>query len=131
MALKLFFITGIPWVFEVLAWIPTNYPDLVPNWAEHTSYLFKIGNLLNSLRGLIVFIMFVVLQRNVRRHLLLELSKRFPLCFSITQKECTRDFSQLRSSNQNTITNSAEVSFPTSTSEITSSTYTARNQAVA
>lgn len=39
-------------------------------------YLFEVSNLLNSLRGLIVFIMFVLLQRDVRRHLWLWLKKR-------------------------------------------------------
>ncbi len=68
MALKLFFITGIPWVFEFAAWLPFYLTD---NSFLRTNaiYFFEISNLLNSLRGVIIFIIFVVLNRDVRRFL--------------------------------------------------------------
>lgn len=69
MAVKLFFIAGIPWVFEIMAWLPNYLPNVSPVWRRHTIYLFEVSNLLNSLRGVIVFIIFVLLQRDARRHL--------------------------------------------------------------
>jgi len=71
MALKLFFITGIPWVFEVVNWILTvtgHYPS---------NLLFDTANLCNSLRGIIIFFVFVLLQRNVRLHLQLSIEKYY------------------------------------------------------
>lgn len=68
MALKLFFITGVPWIFEIIAWIPQF--SLSGKRSEGNWYnIFEISNLLNSLRGVIVFLVFVVFQRDVRRYL--------------------------------------------------------------
>ncbi len=69
MAIKLFFITGVPWVFEVAAWLPIYLTD-VPTFRTNSQYFFEVSNLLNSLRGVIIFIIFVVLQRDVRRFLM-------------------------------------------------------------
>jgi hypothetical protein len=76
MALKLFFITGIPWVFEIAAWLPIYLNDdslLRTNFV----YVFEITNLLNSLRGVIIFIIFIVLNRDVRRFLWPRLKRIF------------------------------------------------------
>lgn len=77
MAVKLFFIAGIPWVFEIIAWLPSYLPDVSPHWRRHTVYLFEVSNLLNSLRGVIVFIIFVLMQRDARRHIWLRARKLF------------------------------------------------------
>ena len=77
MAVKLFFIAGIPWVFEIIAWLPSYLPDVSPHWRRHTVYLFEVSNLLNSLRGVIVFVIFVLMQRDARRHIWLRLRKLF------------------------------------------------------
>lgn len=69
MALKLFFITGIPWIFEVVNWIFTVTGH------SSSNVLFDVANLCNSLRGVIIFIVFVLLQRNVRLHLQLRIRK--------------------------------------------------------
>ena len=69
MAIKLFFIIGVPWAFEIAAWIPIFLSD-GSSLGNHYIYLFEISNLLNSLRGVIIFIIFIVLQRDVRRYLL-------------------------------------------------------------
>ena len=69
MALKLFFITGIPWIFEVVNWIFTVTGH------SSSNVLFDVANLCNSLRGVIIFIVFVLLQRNVRLHLQLGIRK--------------------------------------------------------
>ena len=76
MALKLFFITGIPWVFEFAAWLPFY---LTENSFLRTNsvYFFEISNLLNSLRGVIIFIIFIVLNRDVRRFLWPRIKKIF------------------------------------------------------
>jgi hypothetical protein len=76
MALKLFFITGIPWVFEIAAWLPIYLNDdslLRTNFV----YVFEITNLLNSLRGVIIFTIFIVLNRDVRRFLWPRLKRIF------------------------------------------------------
>jgi hypothetical protein len=68
MALKLFFITGIPWVFEFAAWLPFYLTE--NSFLRNNSvYFFEISNLLNSLRGVIIFFIFVVFNRDVRRFL--------------------------------------------------------------
>jgi hypothetical protein len=76
MALKLFFITGIPWIFEFAAWLPFYLTD---NSFLRTNaiYFFEISNLLNSLRGVIIFIIFIVLNRDVRRFLWPRLKRIF------------------------------------------------------
>lgn len=77
MVLKLFFITGIPWIFEIIAWLPSYVSNIPQVWRHHMYYLFEISNLLNSLRGVIVFFIFVVLQRDARRYLLVRFRKMF------------------------------------------------------
>lgn len=69
MAIKLFFITGVPWVFEIVAWLPTYLPEKHSILYENSKYFLEVGNLLNSLRGVIIFIVFILLQRDVRRYL--------------------------------------------------------------
>jgi len=68
MAVKLFFITGIPWVFEFAAWLPF-YVTENSFLRTNAVYFFEISNLLNSLRGVIIFIIFVISNRDVRRYL--------------------------------------------------------------
>ncbi len=71
-AVKLFFIAGIPWVFEIVSCYFIALPSFV---STNSAYLFEASNLLNSLRGVLVFITFVLLQRDVRRYLWLQLKK--------------------------------------------------------
>ncbi|XP_057374652.1 uncharacterized protein LOC130695523 [Daphnia carinata] len=68
MALKLFFITGIPWVFEFAAWLPF-YLSKDSFLRVNAVYFFEISNLLNSLRGVVIFVIFIVFNRDVRRFL--------------------------------------------------------------
>ena len=75
MAVKLFFITGIPWIFEVAAWLPVYLSNGKYSHSPSYIYFFEIGNLLNSLRGIVIFVIFIVLQRDVRRFLWLRLKK--------------------------------------------------------
>ncbi|XP_039302642.1 G-protein coupled receptor Mth2 [Solenopsis invicta] len=49
MYLKLFIVMGISWIIEILAWLINSIP----------SYVWYIPNILNSLQGLIIFIIFV------------------------------------------------------------------------
>lgn len=73
-AIKLFFIAGTPWIFEIFAWLPSYFKTgISPQWRQNTAYLFAVSNTLNALRGVVVFILFVVLQRDVRRNLWLRL----------------------------------------------------------
>lgn len=75
MAVKLFFITGIPWVLEIAAWVPMFLHSTLPNpQLKLISYVFEISNILNALRGVIIFVLFVLLQRDVRAQLLFRLS---------------------------------------------------------
>lgn len=77
MAIKLFFITGIPWVFEIIAWLPTYLPDVQPILRDNSVYFLEVSNLLNSLRGVIVFVIFIIMQRDVRRYMWLRLKRVF------------------------------------------------------
>lgn len=79
MALKLFFITGIPWVFEIAAWLPVYLSNKPAVFQSNSvgQYVLEIGNLLNSLRGIIIFIIFIVLQRDVRHYLMLRIKRIF------------------------------------------------------
>jgi hypothetical protein len=109
MALKLFFITGIPWVFEIAAWLPIYLNDdslLRTNFV----YVFEITNLLNSLRGVIIFIIFIVLNRDVRRFLWPRLKRIF-----------VREDSNIVRSNRSNIEDPSSFSTQ-STSGMTSST---------
>lgn len=78
MAVKLFFITGVPWIFEIVAWLPNYLPSISAQWRDNTKYLFEVSNLLNALRGVVVFIIFVLLRPDARRQLLIWLQQ----CFS-------------------------------------------------
>ena len=64
LAAELFFITGVPWIFEIVAWLPAlrRYSS--------AKYFFEVVNLLNSLRGLFVFILFVLLRPTVLKFLM-------------------------------------------------------------
>jgi hypothetical protein len=77
MALKLFFITGIPWMFEVAAWLPVYLSGKPASFQNNSvgQYVLEIGNLLNSLRGVMIFMIFIVLQKNVRHFLMLRFRK--------------------------------------------------------
>jgi hypothetical protein len=109
MALKLFFITGIPWIFEFAAWLPFYLTD---NSFLRTNaiYFFEISNLLNSLRGVIIFIIFIVLNRDVRRFLWPRLKRIF-----------VREDSNIVRSNRSNIEDPSSFSTQ-STSGMTSST---------
>lgn len=79
MALKLFFITGIPWVIEVAGWLPVYLygASVVFKDNSQLQYFFYFGNLLNSLRGVVIFIIFILLQRDVRHYLTLRMKRIF------------------------------------------------------
>lgn len=79
MALKLFFITGVPWVLEVAAWLPVYLSDTPADFQDNSQirYFFEVGNLLNSLRGVVIFILFILLQRDVRHYLTLRMKRLF------------------------------------------------------
>jgi len=123
MALKLFFITGIPWIFELSNWLlPTLIPDLLPHQMK---YLFEISNLFNSLRGVIIFIVFILLQRNVRQHLQLSFSKH---C-SMTAKNAT-DSRSLSVTSRSQLNTESVRTTSTSTSNDFHSQFQSSNQAV-
>jgi hypothetical protein len=67
LAFELFFITGIPWIFEILAWLPALRG--LPGRRE----FFTVVNFLNALRGLFVFIIFIILRPTVMRFLVSQL----------------------------------------------------------
>ena len=78
MAIKLLFITGVPWVFEIAAWLP-DFLSEGSALGNYYIYIFEISNLLNLLRGVIIFILFIVLQPNVRSYLLTQIfNKEIP-----------------------------------------------------
>ena len=85
MAVKLFFITGVPWIFEIVAWLPNYVPSISASWRQHALYLFEIGNLLNALRGVVVFIIFVLLRPDARRQLWVWLQ----MCFVNKSKDAS------------------------------------------
>lgn len=66
-----------PWLFEILAWLPTYLPDKHPVLAANSKYFFEVSNLLNTLRGVIIFVIFILLQQNVRLYLWQHLTKFF------------------------------------------------------
>ncbi|XP_011160163.1 G-protein coupled receptor Mth2-like [Solenopsis invicta] len=59
MYLKLFIVMGISWIMEILAWLIDSMP----------SYVWYPTNMLNSLQGLIIFIIFVC-TKNIKQQLL-------------------------------------------------------------
>ena len=85
MAIKLLFITGVPWVFEIAAWLSVFLSEGSVLGSNYV-YIFEISNLLNSLRGVIIFILFIVLQPNVRSYLLTQIfNKEIPVKNSSNQ----------------------------------------------
>lgn len=90
MAGKLFFITGVPWIFEIAAWLPKIF-GIAPRQLETASrFLYHASNLFNGLRGVVVFVLFVLLQRNVRAELLLRL-RRITGKLSLQTESLTKD----------------------------------------
>ena len=95
MAIKLLFITGVPWVFEIAAWLSVFLSEGSVLGSNYV-YIFEISNLLNSLRGVIIFIIFIVLQPNVRSYLLTQIfNKEIPVKNSSNQPASTTQTSEL------------------------------------
>ena len=59
MYLKLFVVMGISWIMEILAWFINSVPN----------YVWYPTNMLNSLQGLIIFIIFVC-KKKIKQQLL-------------------------------------------------------------
>lgn len=78
MALKLFFISGVPWIFEIFSKLSDLIPETYPGLHQNLSYFLYISTTLNSLRGVAVFIFFVLFQRDARRYLWRGLARHFP-----------------------------------------------------
>lgn len=78
MSLKLFFIAGIPWLFEIFAVLSFLFLGEDSVVYQNLSYVFQFGTILNSLRGVAIFILFVLLQRDARRYLWRRLVKLIP-----------------------------------------------------
>ena len=95
MAIKLLFITGVPWVFEIAAWLSVFLSEGSVLGSNYV-YIFEISNLLNSLRGVIIFIIFIVLQPNVRSYLLTQIfNKEIPVKNSSNQPASSTQTSEL------------------------------------
>lgn len=62
----MFFITEIPWVFEIASWIPSYFCSVPNNQQESLRYLLEAGNVLNALRGIFIFVLFLWAQPDVR-----------------------------------------------------------------
>ncbi len=62
-------------MFEIAAWLSTHLTGAT-FLQNNSQYFFEISNLLNSLRGVVIFFIFVVLQRDVRRFLLHKIFKK-------------------------------------------------------
>ena len=73
MATKLFFITGIPWIFEFFAYVyELKYGLFAKVW-----YFWEFSQLLNTLRGVFIFVNFIILNRDVRKFLWLRIINVF------------------------------------------------------
>ena len=61
----------MPWIFEIVAWLPAlrNCPS--------AKYFFEIVNLLNSLRGIFIFVLFILLRPSVFKFLIAALKETF------------------------------------------------------
>ncbi len=65
MAVKLFFITGIPWIFEFISHLASRLDG-----ANLGLYYFLVCcQLLNTSRGVFIFVNFILLNRDVRKFL--------------------------------------------------------------
>lgn len=112
-AIKFLIITGIPWVFEIAAWMPSYFGN-VPKQRELLWYLSEVGNVLNALRGVFIFLLFVLLQPNVRGQLFYFLLRIFDNTDRPPKKEGHRTVSS--SSGRNTTSQNSTVSSVTNNS---------------
>lgn len=78
MALKLFFISGTPWLFEIFALVFISILEEDSVLEQSLSYFFKVITTLNSLRGIAIFIFFVLLQQDPSRYLWQILTRLIP-----------------------------------------------------
>nr|CAH0105205.1 unnamed protein product [Daphnia galeata] len=74
MATKLFFITGVPWIFEFFT---TYVYELKYGLYTKLWYFWEFCQLLNTLRGVFIFVNFIILNRDVRRFLWLGMKNIF------------------------------------------------------
>jgi hypothetical protein len=65
MAVKLFFITGIPWIFELISYLTFR----LDGSNEGLYYFLECCQQLNTSRGVFIFINFILLNRDVRKFL--------------------------------------------------------------
>jgi hypothetical protein len=73
MATKLFFITGVPWIFEFFTYMyELKYGLYTKLW-----YFWEFSQLLNTLRGVFIFVTFIILNRDVRKFLWLRMKNVF------------------------------------------------------
>nr|CAH7735486.1 unnamed protein product [Callosobruchus chinensis] len=70
--IKLFFIMGITWLFEVISSAAENYRSL--------KWLWHVTDIINSLEGLTIFLILVVFRRKVMKHLA---NKSFCKCLKL------------------------------------------------
>lgn len=113
MAVKLFFLAGIPWVFEIIAWLTNYIPGEYSTLRKTSMHVFGIATTLNSLRGIAIFILFVVLQRDSRRYLWDGLKRYFP---SIRETPADNGLSKAKSGsssnlNENNSSNESQPSY--------------------
>jgi hypothetical protein len=73
MATKLFFITGVPWIFQFIAYLYEVKYGLYTK----LRYFLEFSNLLNTSRGVIIFVTFIILNRDVRKFLWLRMKNVF------------------------------------------------------
>nr|CAH0105207.1 unnamed protein product [Daphnia galeata] len=73
MATKLFFITGVPWIFEFFTYVyELKYGLFAKVW-----YFWEFSQMLNTLRGVFIFVTFIIFNRDVRRFLWLRVKNVF------------------------------------------------------
>ncbi len=65
MAVKLFFITGIPWIFKLIGYLAVRLGGL--NLGLY--YFFEFCVIINTSRGVLIFVNFILLNRDVRKFL--------------------------------------------------------------
>ena len=65
MATKLFFITGVPWIFEFIA----HLYELKYGLYSQLYYFFEFCQLFNTSRGVFIFVNFILFNRDVRKFL--------------------------------------------------------------
>lgn len=93
MALKLFFISGTPWLFEIFTLVFISILEEDSVLEQSLSYCFKVITTLNSLRGIAIFIFFVLLQQDPSRYLWYNLTRHIP---SLRNKSNTAELSRDR-----------------------------------